>query len=195
MPDITLKLARPARATPRLHNSGIPGLHGAETPQYRGVAYPRIRNASVLAMSNHTKSPATEPKDNQSMDPIADKIDQLYATLPDIKCKRRCQAACGPIMMSKAEANRIKERLQRPVKPNSDLSCPMLSIMGSCTIYDIRPMICRLYGLANTLQCEHGCVPKRWLEDTEAKLLLQQLNDLSGTTDPFTLPFTMDANT
>ena len=118
---------------------------------------------------------------------ITEEIDRLYATLPHIECQRRCQKACGPILMSKAEADRIAERIGRTPKDTNDLSCPMLSIMGSCTIYDIRPAICRIYGLTKSLQCQFGCTPEHWLEDAEAHRLLRRIHKLSdpnGTLTP-----------
>ena len=113
---------------------------------------------------------------------INEEIDRLYATLPHIKCQRLCQDACGPILMSKAESERIAERIGRTPKDTKDLSCPMLSLMGSCTIYDIRPAICRIYGLTKSLQCQFGCTPERWLDEAEARLLLRQIHKLSNTT-------------
>ena len=86
-----------------------------------------------------------------------EEIDRLYAMLPHIECQRRCQKACGPILMSQAESDRIAERIGRMPKDTKDLSCPMLSPMGNCTIYDIRPAICRLYGLTKALRCRFGC--------------------------------------
>ena len=116
---------------------------------------------------------------------ITEEIDRLYASLPHIDCQRRCQNACGPILMSKAESDRIADRIGRTPKDTEDtkdLSCPMLSLMGNCTIYDIRPAICRLYGLTKLLQCQFGCTPERWLDDTEARHLLRQIHKLSDPT-------------
>lgn len=109
---------------------------------------------------------------------IEKEIQRIYSILPSIKCKRLSQESCGPILMSKAESDRIAERIVP--KASGDLTCPMLSIMGNCTIYDIRPAICRIYGLTRTLSCPHGCIPDRWLTDAEAQYVLAQLNALHG---------------
>ena len=113
---------------------------------------------------------------------ITEEIDRLYATLPHIKCQRRCQKYCGLILMSKAESDRIAERIGRTPKDTQNLSCPMLSLMGNCKIYDIRPAICRLYGLTKSLQCQFGCTPERWLDDAEARHLLREIHKLSDPT-------------
>ena len=120
---------------------------------------------------------------------INEEIDRLYATLPHIQCQRRCQNSCGPILMSKAESDRIAERIGRTPRDTKDLSCPMLSLMGSCTIYDIRPAICRIYALTKSLQCQFGCTPERWLDDTEARRLLRRIHQLSNPTGASTPEF------
>lgn len=38
-------------------------------------------------------------------------------------------------------------------------SCPAL-VDGRCSVYDDRPMICRLYGTVEVMRCPYGCVPK-----------------------------------
>ena len=107
-----------------------------------------------------------------------ERVDELYAQLPDLKCKRKCQQACGPILMSKLEWGRITEFLGYEPAPREDLTCPMLSMMGNCTVYKVRPAICRLYGMVRMMQCPHGCVPERWVENSEARELLFKLLDL-----------------
>ena len=109
------------------------------------------------------------------MDDLHEQLDRLYQTLPAIQCRRKCQRACGPIMMSEAESERIAERVGRQTKETGDLSCPMLSLMGQCSIYDIRPAICRIYGLTQALRCEFGCVPERWLSDAESSAFLRKV--------------------
>ena len=120
---------------------------------------------------------------------IAEEIERLYATLPHIDCQRRCQNACGPILMIKAESDRIAEHIGRTPRDTRDLSCPMLSLMGSCTIYDIRPAICRIYSLTKSLQCQFGCTPEHWLEDAEARQLLRRIHKLSDPNGALTPAF------
>jgi len=91
----------------------------------------------------------------------AQRIDQAYARIPDIRCQGLCAESCGPIAMSRVEWERICERLGYAPKGQS-LSCPMLAD-ARCTVYDIRPAICRLWGVADEMPCPWGCVPDRQL--------------------------------
>ena len=103
-------------------------------------------------------------------------VDLLYARLPELECKQLCQESCGPILMSKIEWERIIERLGYEPVGDASLKCPMLAQDGKCSVYDIRPAICRLYGMVKKLACEHKCVPKRWVSDDEARKLLAKIN-------------------
>ena len=115
---------------------------------------------------------------------ITRQLERLYATLPHIDCQRRCQSSCGPILMSRAESDRIAARVGRTPRTKADLQCPMLSIMGACSIYDIRPTICRIYGLTESLACQFGCVPDRWLDEDEARRFLLRIQKLGATHGP-----------
>ena len=118
-------------------------------------------------------------------------IDRLYEALPEVKCQRKCQAACGPIIMSQAEADRIaahvEERPLRAAVPTDGELCPALSVMGGCMIYEVRPAICRLYGILKALPCQWGCVPEHWINDADAYQLMAALDALSEG-GPTTLP-------
>ena len=58
--------------------------------------------------------------------------------------------------------------------------CPFVDDeQGRCTIYDIRPLICRLYGTVKDnprMQCAMGRAPKRnkMLTDAEARAMLEE---------------------
>lgn len=54
-----------------------------------------------------------------------------------------------------------------------DLLCPHLGPDGRCTAYEVRPMICRLWGVTRSMACPWGCIPDRWLSDGEAMELLK----------------------
>lgn len=92
-------------------------------------------------------------------------LDRLYASLPTIACKGLCADSCGPIAMTPAEFGRIAERTgSEPVA--TTMTCPLLA-NERCTVYDIRPTICRLWGVVESMPCPHGCVPSRWLGHIE----------------------------
>lgn len=102
-----------------------------------------------------------------------DRLDRLYASLPSIDCKRQCAESCGPIALGIAEYDRIKQRLG--TVPTADwqetLDCPLLAD-GLCSVYDIRPVLCRLWGVIEAMRCPWGCIPERYLTPEEAHAAL-----------------------
>jgi Fe-S-cluster containining protein len=109
------------------------------------------------------------------------RLEALYAALPKIECKKKCHEACGPIAMSRAEWRRIRES-GTPLTKTPDLVCSALDRQTNlCTIYAIRPMICRLWGLVLKLACPFGCLPERWLTDEEATEFLSRANEAHET--------------
>ena len=98
-------------------------------------------------------------------------LDREMARLPALNCKRLCQEYCGPIAMGRMEHKRIVARLgHQPV--HSCVSCPMLAQDGACGIHDIRPLVCRLWGLVEAMPCPHGCRPERWVTEEESRRLI-----------------------
>jgi Fe-S-cluster containining protein len=47
-----------------------------------------------------------------------------------------------------------------------------------CSIYTVRPAICRLYGVAEGLECAFGCEPKKKLTRQEANALIREIEAL-----------------
>jgi Fe-S-cluster containining protein len=61
------------------------------------------------------------------------------------------------------------------MKPADDgLTCRYLK-KARCTIYDVRPLICRLYGAASGLECPHGCRPARLVARDKVDALLARI--------------------
>lgn len=104
---------------------------------------------------------------NSGPDCLAD----IYAAIPKIECKGKCQECCGPVLMSSAEAIGIAAVTPLPAFSPTTLTCSKLR-GGRCSIYDLRPLICRLWGTVKAMQCPYGCKPDRWLSDKEASDLL-----------------------
>lgn len=117
-------------------------------------------------------------------------MDALYASMPTVKCAGLCSAACGPIGLSGLEAKRIYKALGVHVglkfltpKPERQV-CPALDQETNlCRCYDLRPVICRLYGVVERMKCPHGCVPERWVTDEEAKAFLDEAHRIGGWQD------------
>ena len=113
-------------------------------------------------------------------DPVVARLEALYASLPSIDCQMLCHPACGPIVMSGREHERlVREHGAR--ESGADLVCPYLErASGLCGAYQARPLICRLWGVVETMRCEWGCVPERYLTQGEAEALLADAQLLSN---------------
>lgn len=118
-------------------------------------------------------------------------LETIYARLPRLRCRGLCQASCGPVPMGAAEWARIAAAQAgdgrdvprttevaggtMPVV-GADLTCPLLDReTGRCTVYALRPLLCRLWGLAAGMPCGYGCVPERAVTDQEAHRLLGEV--------------------
>lgn len=91
-------------------------------------------------------------------------VDALYAQLPAMHCLGRCgPVVCGSIDMSPLERGRIQARfgVHIPRLPPGPQMCPALNgTFGTCEVYELRPAVCRLWGVARFLRCRFGCVPE-----------------------------------
>lgn len=94
-------------------------------------------------------------------------LQALYDRVPDIGCKGLCSYTCTSIDASARERQRIREA--GVVLPEAGLMarlnasvdgyrCPAL-VDDRCSVYEVRPMICRLGGVSEALPCAHGCEP------------------------------------
>ena len=113
----------------------------------------------------------------------------IYDSLPKMECKGLCVDDCSIVYASNAEKALIRNRTRRPVAFNSTdpkpRSCPYLD-GHRCSIYEVRPLICRLYGLIdpkeNAVLCRFGCKPDRYLSGREGQELLARARNLMGFT-------------
>ena len=128
-------------------------------------------------------------------------IDVVYAAMPRLDCKGLCVACCTTFGMTPLEKKRIEARTgtrlitKRLPCATEDTAagpgvligvheivegqCPLLKD-GRCSIYAIRPTICRLWGMTHRFQCPHGCEPERWLSDEEAGAIMMKIQQLSS---------------
>lgn len=97
-------------------------------------------------------------------------------------CRGLCQDSCrSPFDVSALERDRVEARAGRPLIPGDGCrACSMLTPVGRCRVYGDRPMVCRLFGTASSLRCEHGCRPQRWLTDSEVVELMVEAFDVGG---------------
>jgi hypothetical protein len=107
-------------------------------------------------------------------------LEALYAQVPDVQCAGHCSDSCGPIDMSLRERQRIQQRGRGDVTCGAGASCSMLDDERRCSVYDIRPMICRLWGSAQGLACPYGCRPAEGLLSREQAVALILAADEAG---------------
>ncbi len=109
-------------------------------------------------------------------------LDEVYAQIPRIECRGECWDSCGPIQMTRVEQQRMAVRQGKTLPLLSKARrCPMLGMFGQCTVYDDRPLICRLWGVVPSMQCNFGCVPEGGLLSERAgHLLIARAMEISG---------------
>jgi len=124
---------------------------------------------------------------------VAAQLDAIYARLPTVACQGKCAIACGAIPLTDAEARRLQVVTHR--KPRTVLGfnglvdfvperaierCIYLTEHDRCSAYAVRPLICRVWGVVSTLSCHHGCVPDRWLSESDFLRLAQAVERIGG---------------
>lgn len=125
-------------------------------------------------MGRPRKSPLTGVQRRQ--------LEELYASLPKIECKGECWDSCGPIAMTPVERGLIDDvaGVQLPLL-QTKLRCPALGMFGTCTVYEVRPLICRLWGLVPSMRCNFGCMPEGGLmRERDGHLAIARAYEISG---------------
>lgn len=119
----------------------------------------------------------------------------IYDQIPSVNCKGLCYGACGPVPATAVEREDIRQLTGRRVKTEPELFVDQhprgIKILKStddgtclylkkerCTVYAARPLMCRLYGVADGLRCQHGCWPDRPLSREEAASLVDQIKEV-----------------
>lgn len=120
------------------------------------------------------------------------KIDALLSEIPAFQCKEGCFDCCGPVELSRLEymrciraSGRTAEDVRRQMQSNLKqgiYTCPLLDPeTKKCTVYEVRPAICRLFGaVKGELLCPHGYAPESstLLSDKQAREILRKVEEL-----------------
>ncbi|MGI5245061.1 YkgJ family cysteine cluster protein [Dactylosporangium sp. CA-139066] len=119
---------------------------------------------------------------------VQEALDAIYAELPAIECRGRCHDSCTNIDMTGVERRRIiqvagvtipRRTMRDPVMP-----CPALTIFKRCSAYEVRPLICRLWGLTRAMRCSYGCVPEGgYLPEAVALDYIARVHEAAGEHD------------
>lgn len=120
-------------------------------------------------------------------------LDALRAEIPDVACRGLCYHSCTIAPASVREREQIAalghgelppadEAASRIGADGSVAPCPLLSADRRCLVYEYRPIVCRLWGAAESLRCPHGCGPLDGdvLSDPDALGLLAESIRIGG---------------
>jgi Fe-S-cluster containining protein len=114
---------------------------------------------------------------------------ELYALVPDVGCRGLCTSFCVPVHMSDAEMAAVDAAAPDNARRAGTCSalgaprCPMLARDGRCSVYDDRPMVCRVWGASSDFRCPHGCEPADGFLTVQQVLELMLLSLEIGGTD------------
>lgn len=112
----------------------------------------------------------------------------LYARIPKIECRQKCQDCCGAIIQLGAYSEAERPAIERAMKDAtivrpagaSPLVCNALDLHGNCAIYAQRPAICRFWGVVEGMTCPHGCKPEKVLSHAEMTEIVNALAAIAG---------------
>lgn len=114
-------------------------------------------------------------------------LQAIWDKVPEMEdCKGLCSSSCGPIPAYASERKLIEGRTGKKLQTDGRMTCSMLTAAGVCSVYGIRPLICRLWGAVEdhpAMRCPHGCKPKRWLTNEEALELFAEIEALTEDDD------------
>lgn len=114
----------------------------------------------------------------------------LYRDVPAVEgCKPACGKCCGPVPWAPAEIARVAPRippgtarLPAPGGPDGFVLladprtglCAFLSAERACTVYDARPMLCRMFGAvdAPNMRCPFGAKAHAPLRQDQGRALV-----------------------
>jgi len=74
-----------------------------------------------------------------------------------MQCDSGCGECCGPLLVTELEYQAVRTFAQRKglVPKKQGLTCPFYQ-EGSCTVYEVRPFACRLFGHVEEMPCPRG---------------------------------------
>jgi len=117
-------------------------------------------------------------------------LEAIYAQVPRVNCKGRCQYACTAIDMTPREDARIRaagveitphQQALEQMKTGGDFACDALDAVGRCSVYELRPLVCRVWGTTPSLRCAYGCEPEGgWLTYAQTMELLNDARRVGG---------------
>ncbi|WP_338800324.1 YkgJ family cysteine cluster protein [Pseudomonas sp. RSB 5.4] len=103
------------------------------------------------------------------------KIRNLRQQIPSFECVPGCHDCCGPVTTSPEEMARLPRKTRAEQDAAMDeLNCVHLGPNG-CTVYEERPLICRLFGTTKTLPCPNGRGPVELIHPRVEKQIFEYM--------------------
>ncbi len=81
----------------------------------------------------------------------------MFLKLPVMQCDERCGECCGIVPVTHDEYGAVRRYIRKNgITPiDQGVTCPLYH-GGKCTVYEVRPMVCRLFGHVPSLTCPKG---------------------------------------
>lgn len=112
-------------------------------------------------------------------------LEAVYAEIPDVGCKGLCRPWCSGVVHATSRERQRVAAVGQPLPVVDAGPCPNLTDEGGCGVYDVRPLICRLWGAVENMPCPHGCTPADGpLTRQEGGALVQRVVDVAGEAIP-----------
>lgn len=113
---------------------------------------------------------------------------EVWAEMPAIDCKGLCWDGCSTVPVFPVELELLEKHAGRELA-TTELAyaggrvvglgsfgqpCPFL-VLQRCTAREVRPTVCRAFGVVEGLRCPHGCTPTKLLTDEQQFLLFKRV--------------------
>lgn len=116
---------------------------------------------------------------------------EIYASIPSPECKGLCVAECSTVPVFPFELEQLEAATGKKlptIEAGDDLGglllgseigkpCPLL-VLGRCSAYEHRPLICRAFGSVEGLRCPHGCRPSELVTKAQQYKNFEKVSEL-----------------
>ncbi len=106
-------------------------------------------------------------------------LEEIWRKIPSMECEEGCSECCFWPSRTPLEEERVREWLRERGREERvgrvGERCPYAE-GGRCSIWPVRFLPCRLFGVVETVRCPRGKGPERFLTEEEAVALILELD-------------------